>query len=46
MRRNSVKWIAFVVVVLALLAGAFPIVQARNRLFYPDGQEVAAPFLH
>ena len=46
MRGNNVKWITLAVLVLGLLAGAFPIVQARSRAFYPAGQAVASPFMH
>jgi len=41
-----VKWVTLAAVVLGLLAGAYPIVQARNRAFYPAGQAVAARFMH
>jgi hypothetical protein len=40
------KWVTLVAVVLGLLAGAYPIVQARNRAFDPAGQSVAAPSMH
>jgi hypothetical protein len=46
MRRDRLEWVALVVLVLSLLAGAYPIVQARNRAFHPAGSEVAGPFMH
>jgi hypothetical protein len=46
MTTTGLKWATLAVVVLGLLAGAYPIVQARNRAFYPAGQEVAATFMH
>jgi hypothetical protein len=46
MRRNRLEWVVLAVLVLSLLAGAYPIVQARNHAFYPAGQEVAGPFMH
>ena len=46
MSMNRLRWVALVVLVLGLLAGAYPIVQARNRTFYPAGQEAATPFMH
>jgi hypothetical protein len=46
MSRSEVKWIFLAVFVLGLLAGAHPIVEARNRVFHPAGQEAAVPFMH
>jgi len=46
MPRNRLGWLALAFLVLSLLAGAYPIVQARNRAFYPAGSEVAGPFMH
>jgi hypothetical protein len=46
MSAKRVRWVIAAVLVLGLLAGAYPIVQARNRAFYPAGQQTAAPFLH
>jgi len=46
MRRDRLEWVALAVLVLSLLARAYPIVQARNRAFYPAGSEVAGPFMH
>jgi hypothetical protein len=46
MTRNGVKWVGLAILVLGLLAGAYPIVEARNHAFYPAGQSVAAPFMH
>jgi len=46
MRGSGGRWITLAVIVLALLVGAYPIVRARNHLFYPAGQEVTARFMH
>lgn len=46
MSKNRVECVIVAVFVLGLLVGAYPIVEARNRIFYPVGQELAAPFMH
>lgn len=46
MSKTRLEWIVAAVVVLALVVGAYPIVQARNRSFYSAGQEAAAPLMH
>ncbi len=45
MRKNR-AWVTLAVIILALLAGAYPIVRTRNLLFYPAGQEPTARFMH
>lgn len=46
MKKLPWKWTIVAIVVLALLAGAYVIVERRNQRFYSSGQETTSAPMH